>query len=117
MATVSGKVSLLATQAQAFQGTNNSTALKDKHNANVRKAVPKKQLTEMQITDGWGPLCSFLKKPVPSQPFPHENDAEAFDEAVKTIFTMAITTWAMYIVGYGIGIGGILYFLWSTGRI
>jgi|SRR5688572_1330211 hypothetical protein len=91
--------------------------LKAKHNAMVRASVPKKGLLEMDITDGWAPLCSFLKKPVPSQPFPHENDAEAFDAAVKTIFSMAISTWLMYIFGYGIGIVGISYYLWSQGRI
>jgi hypothetical protein len=118
MAKMSGKVSLLATQERyVHQGANCGTALKEQHNTLVRKSVPKKQLIEMQITDGWAPLCNFLKKPVPSQPFPHENDAEAFDEAVKIIFKMAFTTWAMYIAGYGAGIGGVSYFLWSTGRM
>lgn len=91
--------------------------LKDKHNAIVRASVPRKYLLEMQTTDGWAPLCTFLKKPVPSEPFPQENDAEAFDAAVKNMFTMALMTWAMYIIGYGGGLVGIFIWLKSSGRI
>jgi hypothetical protein len=32
--------------------------------------------------EGWEPLCKFLGKPVPDQPFPHINDSEQF----KTFF-------------------------------
>jgi len=30
-------------------------------------------LLEMDITEGWGPLCRFLNLPVPTVPFPHTN--------------------------------------------
>ncbi|KAH8171170.1 hypothetical protein LIA77_09951 [Sarocladium implicatum] len=96
-------------------GMNKET--KDKHNARIREVVPKKQLLQMRVEDGWGPLCSFLKKPVPSKPFPKEDEVAAFNEAVGTVRQMAMVTWAMYIVGYGAGIIGLLWWLAATGRI
>lgn len=46
------------------------------HYAMVRARVPKEQLLEFQLTDGWEPLCKFLDVPVPDEPFPHFNDKE-----------------------------------------
>lgn len=90
---------------------------KDKHNARIREVVPKKELLQMREQDGWGPLCTFLKKPVPSEPFPKEDEVAAFNAAVANATQMSIITWVLYIVGYGIGIIGILWWLWTTGRI
>jgi hypothetical protein len=41
----------------------------------IRGLVPPDRLLEWDIKDGWGPLCSFLDKPIPSVPFPHANAA------------------------------------------
>ncbi|KAJ3537572.1 hypothetical protein NM208_g6253 [Fusarium decemcellulare] len=41
----------------------------------VRGMVPKERLLEWSVEDGWEPLCEFLDKPVPDEPFPHENAA------------------------------------------
>jgi hypothetical protein len=43
------------------------------HNNRVRKVVPKDRLLEYNITQGWEPLCKFLKVPIPETPFPHLN--------------------------------------------
>lgn len=41
----------------------------------VRKMVPRENLLEYQIQDGWEPLCKFLGKNIPSEvPFPNGND-------------------------------------------
>ncbi|KAK7048397.1 hypothetical protein R3P38DRAFT_2504967 [Favolaschia claudopus] len=37
--------------------------------------VPKERLLEWTVEDGWEPLCQFLGKPVPDEPFPHANSA------------------------------------------
>ena len=29
---------------------------------------------ELNVKEGWAPLCEFLGKPVPDTPFPHVND-------------------------------------------
>ena len=44
----------------------------------VRTIVPPDHLLEYQVREGWGPLCEFLNKEVPSKRFPKVNNTEAF---------------------------------------
>lgn len=44
------------------------------HYAHVREVVPKERLLEHHFGDGWEPLCEFLGKPVPDEPYPHINE-------------------------------------------
>ncbi|KAB8270397.1 hypothetical protein BDV30DRAFT_229036 [Aspergillus minisclerotigenes] len=47
----------------------------ESHYKMVRKMVPRENLLEYQIEDGWEPLCKFLGKNIPSEvPFPNGND-------------------------------------------
>lgn len=48
------------------------------HNASVRREIDPGRLLEMDISDGWEPLCRFLGKPVPDTPFPKANLQERF---------------------------------------
>lgn len=41
----------------------------------IRGLVPKERLLEWSVEDGWEPLCRFLGKPIPDEPFPHANAA------------------------------------------
>ena len=41
------------------------------HREEVLRTIPKDRLLIFNLSDGWGPLCEFLGKPVPSEPFPH----------------------------------------------
>lgn len=50
----------------------------ERHNADVRKAVPRSRLVEWRASDGWAPLCSALGVPVPGEPFPRVNTREEF---------------------------------------
>ncbi len=36
----------------------------------IRQSVPKDQLLEYSVTDGWDPLCKFLGVPVPDVTYP-----------------------------------------------
>lgn len=47
-------------------------------NEKTRALIPKDQLLEYRISDGWEPLCEFLDVPVPDQPFPHRNARNQF---------------------------------------
>jgi hypothetical protein len=47
----------------------------EKHNAKVRSTVPSSNLLEFNVKEGWVPLCAFLNKPVPTQPFPFVNES------------------------------------------
>uniref|UniRef100_A0A7S4SMH0 Sulfotransferase domain-containing protein n=1 Tax=Alexandrium monilatum TaxID=311494 RepID=A0A7S4SMH0_9DINO len=46
----------------------------ESHNLKVQQAIPKERLLVFNVKDGWEPLCSFLGLPVPSVPFPRNNE-------------------------------------------
>jgi len=50
----------------------------ERHNEEVRRTVPADRLLEFQVADGWAPLCAFLDRPVPDEPFPRLNDTAEF---------------------------------------
>ncbi len=57
----------------------NPTAMIDafeRHNAEVRAAVPSGQLLEWTAAEGWEPLCERLGVAVPDEPFPTTNTTE-----------------------------------------
>lgn len=41
----------------------------------IRGMVPPERLLEWSAEHGWEPLCNFLGKEVPDEPFPHLNTA------------------------------------------
>jgi hypothetical protein len=49
-----------------------------KHNAEVQAAVAAGRLLVYDVTDGWAPLCGFLKVPIPSLVFPRSNTTQDF---------------------------------------
>jgi hypothetical protein len=53
------------------------------HNEAVKAAIPAKQLLVYEVKQGWEPLCAFLGKPVPLEPFPRTNDRAEFWERIK----------------------------------
>lgn len=53
-------------------------AAMERHNQEVRDAVPAERLLEWKPADGWEPLCAFLEVPVPPAPIPHVNDSAMF---------------------------------------
>lgn len=77
----------------------------------VRGMVPCEKLLEYEIgVDGWQPLCKFLEKDVPDEPFPHGNMPEQLHRRAAEIFArydrvrkrnIAIF-WAVMTVGVGV---------------
>ena len=53
------------------------------HNEKIKRITPKDRLLVFKLEDGWEPLCAFLKKPVPSVPFPRVNETAALKEKVN----------------------------------
>lgn len=49
-----------------------------RHTAEVRASIAPERLLVYDVAQGWEPLCRFLGRPVPTQPFPHTNRTEAF---------------------------------------
>lgn len=52
-----------------------------RHNAEVERAIPPERLLVYQVSEGWGPLCAFLRVPVPDRPFPRVNSREQYAQA------------------------------------
>lgn len=48
------------------------------HNRDVIDAVPPERLLVYDLGEGWTPLCAFLERPIPSEPFPHLNTRAGF---------------------------------------
>lgn len=48
-----------------------------RHTDAVEAAVPHHRLLVHELGQGWQPLCGFLGRPVPDQPFPHVDDQTA----------------------------------------
>ncbi|KAL2793106.1 hypothetical protein BJX66DRAFT_306661 [Aspergillus keveii] len=55
------------------------------HYSMVRRLTQPDRLLEFKLSDGWGPLCDFLGKPVPDVPFPHLNEKKWLDEKVQIV--------------------------------
>lgn len=64
-------------------------AVYDRHNAMVRELVPPERLLVYRLGSGWEPLCEFLGKDVPEEPFPHGNESAA---VVRTIWNKQVRT-------------------------
>jgi hypothetical protein len=67
---------------QAFGGDiedrEHALAVFRQHVAEVQRAIPPERLLVYRVADGWEPLCRFLERPVPDQPFPHVNASDEF---------------------------------------
>jgi len=61
-------------------------AVYQRHNQAVQAAIPQEKLLIYQVQQGWEPLCAFLNKPVPNDPFPHENTSGNFKQTVSRLF-------------------------------
>lgn len=48
------------------------------HNDYVKRQAPPDRLLVFEASQGWDPLCEFLGRPVPDEPFPRVNTSEEF---------------------------------------
>lgn len=65
-----------------FENKDAMIAAYERHNAEVRAEVPAERLIDWTPSDGWGPLCAGLGKPVPAEPFPVTNTTKEFREMI-----------------------------------
>tara|TARA_R110002003_G_scaffold64_9_gene6034 strand:- start:3397 stop:3666 length:270 start_codon:yes stop_codon:yes gene_type:complete len=55
----------------------------------------------LELSEGWEPICRIIGKPIPKEPFPKANDAEAIDALAGKILIEAGWRWGVVIVLMG----------------
>lgn len=83
------------------------------HNNWVRDNTPPDKFHVVELKDGWEPLCRILDKPIPNEPFPRANDADAVRELSKKIFMRALITWGGILAGTSV-LGCGAWWAWKT---
>ena len=68
------------------------------HYAHIREIVQKENLLEWRPQDGYEPICKFLGKPVPNEPFPNINKGDAAAQMHKPLaYIRAVTLLKSYL--------------------
>jgi hypothetical protein len=87
-----------------------------KHYADIRGAVDGERLLEFRLEDGWGPLCKFLGKEVPNEPFPVKNKREEHVKRVRQKQNMFLKhvakRFAKHVVLWTLGVGVLALLAW-----
>ena len=69
------------TFGERFEDRAHAIGVYERHNQDVRDAFAESgRFLEFEVAQGWEPLCAFLDKPVPDEPFPRVNDTDSFRE-------------------------------------
>ena len=81
-----------------------------KHYAHIREIVPNDNLLEWEPKDGWQPLCKFLGRPVPNQPFPYANRGNDVSDRLLLGGKIRLVKWVLGKIfwpatGAAVGIG------------
>ncbi|KAG9252562.1 uncharacterized protein F5Z01DRAFT_676037 [Emericellopsis atlantica] len=88
----------------------------DEHNAYVKSVTPPDKFHMMELSEGWAPLCAMLHKPIPDEPFPRANDAEAVEGVNKDILKEAGGRWGVILAVTGaLGYGAL--WVWRSGLL
>lgn len=64
---------------------DNLISVFNRHAEEVRRVIPQERLLVFEAKDGWAPLCEFLGKPIPAEPFPRVNSKEEMRPMVEAM--------------------------------
>ena len=73
------------------------------HNAQVKAHVPADRLLVFNVKEGWAPLCAFLGKQVPNEPFPFVNESADLEMAAKVMRRLSYAWLPAVAVAVGLG--------------
>ncbi|TQW00289.1 hypothetical protein V2A60_001387 [Cordyceps javanica] len=82
--------------------------LKD-HCRAIREHVPPERLLEWEIQDGWEPLCKFLGKPEPDEPFPTLNAGRNYEKLFRKRIARADGNIRRIVVGFSVVVVAFVY--------
>ena len=84
-------------------------------NENVKQVVPADRLLITEVKEGWKPLCDFLDKPVPEEPFPRANDSSAAEKTFNDIVGKLQLVWLGGVSGLALTTA-VLWLRWRPAR-
>lgn len=77
------KIVLEQTFGARFEDREHALEVFRRHNRAVRDEVDPERLLIFEVAEGWAPLCRFLDRPEPDEPFPRVNTTEEFRERFR----------------------------------
>jgi hypothetical protein len=81
------KIVLEDTFGGRFEDRAHAIDVFERHNAEVKAAIPAERLLVYEVGSGWDPLSAFLNLPVPDEPYPHVNTSESFQQRMQAMAT------------------------------
>jgi hypothetical protein len=78
-----------------FEDINYAAKVFNQHIEDVKRLIPAERLLVMHISEGWAPLCKFLGKEMPSEPFPRVNDANEFNKIITGLKLLRALPWVV----------------------
>lgn len=66
------------TFAGRFDDRDHAIGVFERHNEAVQRSIPRERLLVYEVAQGWEPLCEFLGRAVPDEPFPRVNSKDEF---------------------------------------
>ena len=86
-----------------FEEKQHAIDVYNKNVAAVIANVPDDRLLVHSAKEGWQPLCEFLDKPIPSQPYPHSNEGNVMKRVIVGLRVLNVLLWAVLpVVGVGL---------------
>jgi hypothetical protein len=89
------------------------TAYLQHHTEWLKRVVPPSRLYFVNVKDGWEPLCKLLNLPVPSEPFPRVNEAEAMNDLKLWMMRTVLLRWGLIL---GPGLAAFISVVWFVAR-
>lgn len=91
-----------------FEDKQHAIDVYNKNVAEVIAEVPEERLLVHSSKDGWQPLCEFLDKPIPDQPYPHSNEGNVMKRVVVVLKVVNVLTWTLLFT-FGAGLTYSIY--------
>ncbi|MCZ6616739.1 MAG: sulfotransferase family protein [Gammaproteobacteria bacterium] len=81
-----------------FEEKQHAIEVYDKNVAEVIANVPANRLLVHSSKDGWQPLCEFLERPIPSQPYPHSNESTVLKRVIVIAKVLNVLLWTLLLI-------------------
>jgi hypothetical protein len=112
------QLAMTSVGASEFEDTMDDDRIRagyERHYEELRRVVPRERLLEMDLGAGWEPLCNFLGKPIPDEPFPKVNSSEELKEGIE--YMQSQTIWVALtriVLPWVVGTGAVVVGLWMA---